>query len=46
VSADREVQLWVIVDHNQRKALKALIENVTAVERIADHVKLRDELPL
>jgi hypothetical protein len=27
-------------------ALKALIENVAGVERIADHLKPRDELPL
>ena len=27
-------------------ALKALIENVAGVERIADHLKLRDELLL
>jgi osmotically-inducible protein OsmY len=47
VVADGEVQMWgVIVDHNQRKALKALIENIAGVERIADHLKLRDELPL
>jgi CBS domain-containing protein len=42
-----EVQLWgVIVDPNQRYALKALIESVAGVERVADHLKLRDELPL
>jgi osmotically-inducible protein OsmY len=47
VVTNGEIQVWgVIVDHNQRKALKALIENVAGVERIADHLKLRDELPL
>lgn len=47
VVTNGEVQVWgVIVDHNQRKALKALIENIAGVERIADHLKLRDELPL
>jgi CBS domain-containing protein len=47
IMTNGEVQMWgVIVDHNQRKALKALIENVAGVERIADHLKLRDELPL
>jgi len=41
-----EVQMWgVIVDRNQRNALKALIENVTGIERISDHLKVRDELP-
>ncbi len=40
-----EVQIWgVIVDPNQRNALKSLIENVSGIERIADHLKLRDEL--
>jgi hypothetical protein len=34
----------VVVDHIQRKDLKARIENVAGVERIADHLKLRDEL--
>lgn len=47
VVTNGEVQMWgVIVDHNQRKALKTLIENIAGVERIADHLKLRDELPL
>jgi hypothetical protein len=39
--------MWgVIVNRNQRNALKALIENVVGAERITDHLKLRDELPL
>ncbi|MCB1393504.1 CBS domain-containing protein [Nitrobacter sp.] len=47
VVTNGEVQIWgVIVDNNQRKALKALIENVAGAERIVDHLKLRDELPL
>jgi CBS domain-containing protein len=47
VVADGKVQMWgMIVDHNQRRALKALIENVTGIERITDHLKLRDELPI
>lgn len=41
-----EVQMWgVIIDRNQRNALKALIESVTGIERIEDHLKIRDELP-
>jgi CBS domain-containing protein len=47
VVTNGEVQMWgVIVDPTQRNALKVLIENVSGVDHVTDHLKLRDELPL
>lgn len=47
VVTNGEVQMWgVIVDPTQRNPLKVLIENVSGVDHVTDHLKLRDELPL
>ena len=47
VVTNGEVQMWgVIVDPTQRKALKVLIQDVSGVDHVTDHLKLRDELPL
>lgn len=44
---DRDVEMWgVIVDPNQRNALKALIENIPGIAKVTDHLKLRSGLLL
>jgi CBS domain-containing protein len=43
---DRVVEMWgVVVDPNQRNALKALIENIPGIVEVIDHLKLRSSLP-
>jgi CBS domain-containing protein len=43
---DRVVEMWgVIVDPNQRNALKTLIENIPGIVEVIDHLKLRSSLP-
>ena len=39
---DRVVEMWgVVVDPNQRNALKALIEDIPGIAKVIDHLKLR-----
>jgi len=41
------VEMWgVIVDPNQRNALKALIEDIPGIAKVIDHLKLRSSLLL
>jgi CBS domain-containing protein len=47
IVTDRVVEMWgVIVDPNQRNALKALIENIPGIVKVIDHLKLRSNLLL